>query len=285
MHRKIIRAPHRLFTRFTALWRKRFGVMPLRESIADVTQWFTTPLGQALIETEQQAIDDAMQCLFGYHLLQLGISGQIDLTGSSLISHRFIIHPRAEANSRLGAIADFNRLPLPTETLDAVLLHHVLDFSQSPHHLLREATRVLIPRGHIIIVGFNPGSLWGLGSRLSRLFTSRARWRHQYLRLGRLLDWLKLLDVEPVEIYQGFYPPPLPQESAIKRLQWMERWGKRLHLPWGGFYLIVARKDHVALTPIKPTWYRYRPLRGLAVTRILGRVTPAHTTSGSPIKD
>lgn len=285
MHRKIIRAPHRLLTRFAALWKKRFGVLPLRESITDVTDWFSTPLGEALLDAEQQAINDAMQCLFGYHLLQLGVSGQVDLTATSRISHRFVLHPYVETNARLGAVADFKRLPLPTEMLDAVLLHHVLDFSQSPHHLLREATRVVIPRGHLIIVGFNPWSLWGMCSRVAQLFSSRARWRHQYLRLGRLLDWLKLLDVEPIEIYQGFYPPPLQQEGAIKHLQWMERWGKRLHLPWGGFYLIVARKDHVALTPIKPTWHRYRPLRGLAVTRILGRVTPVHKTPEPSVKD
>lgn len=278
MHRKIIHAPHRLLARLATLWKRRFGVLPLKASIADVTEWFNTPLGKALIQAEQEAIDDAMQCLFGYHLLQLGISAQVDLTQNSLISHRFLIHPQPEASDRLGALADFNHLPFPAETLDAVLLHHALDFSQSPHHLLREATRVVIPRGHLIIVGFNPGSLWGIGSRLAQLFTRRARWRHQYLRLGRLLDWLELLDVEAVEIYQGFYPPPLPQESAIRHLQWMERWGKRLHLPWGGFYLIVARKDHVAVTPIKPVWRTQRPLRGLAVTRILGRVTPASRT-------
>ncbi len=279
MHRKIIRAPHRLITRFSTLWRKRFGVLPMRDAIDDVTTWFASPLGKALVEAEQQAIADATHSVFGYHLLQLGISGQLDLTEASRISHRFALHPRPEPNTRLSALADFNHLPLPTETLDAVLLHHVLDFSQSPHHLLREATRVVIPRGHLIIVGFNPWSLWGIGSRLAQLFSCKARWRHQYLRLGRLLDWLKLLDVEPIDIYQGFFPPPLPQEGAIKHLQWMERWGKRWHLPWGGFYLIVARKDHVALTPIKPTWYRYRPLRGLAVTRILGRVTYSHSVS------
>jgi len=273
MHRKIIRAPHRLMTRFSSLWKRRFGVLPLRDSIADVTEWFNSPLGDALITSERQAIADATQCVFGYHLLQLGMSGQLDLIDTSRISHRFVIHPQREVNERLAAIADFNHLPLPSESLDAVLLHHVLDFSQSPHHLLREASRVLIPRGHLIIVGFNPLSLWGIGSRLAQLFYRRARWRHQYLRLGRLLDWLTLLDVEPVEIYKGFYPPPLPQEKAIKHLQWMERWGKRLHLPWGGFYLIVARKDHVAMTPTKPIWYRYRPLRGLAVTRIIGQVT------------
>lgn len=279
MHRKIIKAPHRLLIRFSALWKKRFGVLPLRESIEDLTGWFETPLGQSLLTEEQEAINDGLQCVFGYHLLQLGINGRIDLTGESLISHRFLLHPQVESNPRLGAVVDFNHLPLPAETVDAIVLHHALDFSQSPHHLLREVTRVLIPRGHLIIVGFNPWSLWGFCARLARFITSAPRWRFQYLRLGRLMDWLALVDMEPIAIYKGFFRPPLPQENAIKHLQWIERWGKRLRLPWGGFYMIVARKDHIPLTPVKPAWQKYRPLRGLAVTRIVG------PSSGVPLRN
>lgn len=272
MHRRLIKAPHRLLIRFSALWKKRFGVRPLRDSVEDMTQWFESPLGRSLLVEEQDALNDSLQYVFGYHLLQIGVSGRLDLTGASLISHRFCIHPYPEANPRLGALADFNHLPLPAETIDAVVLHHALDFSQSPHHLLRETTRILIPRGHLMILGFNPWSLWGIWASLARLFSKSPRWRFQYLRLGRLLDWLALVDMEPIAVYKGFFRPPLGQENAIKHLQWVERWGKRLRLPWGGFYLIVARKDHIPLTPVKPAWKPYRPLRGLAVTRIVGRV-------------
>lgn len=297
MHRKLIKAPHRLLIRFSALWKKRFGVLPMRESIADLTLWFETPLGRALLEEEQEAISDSLQCVFGYHLLQLGISGRLDLTTESRISHRFVLHPQREKKlheaQQIGALADFNHLPLAAESIDAVLLHHSLDFSQSPHHLLREATRIIIPKGHVIVVGFNPWSLWGLFASVGRIVNSQPRWRFQYLRLGRLMDWLKLLDMEPVAVYRGFFRPPAPQENAIKHLQWFERWGKRLRLPWGGFYLVVARKDHIPLIPIKPAWQQYRPLRGLAVTRILGparqlrshilRVLPPQNTQGKRV--
>src|SRR5688572_19329478 len=112
MHHKLVKAPHRLLIRFSALWKKRFGVLPLRESIADVTQWFESPLGRALLEEEQEAISDGLQFVFGYHLLQLGINGRLDLTAESRISHRFVLHPQLESNQRLGALADFNHLPL-----------------------------------------------------------------------------------------------------------------------------------------------------------------------------
>ena len=272
MHRKLIKAPHRLLLRFSALWKKRFGVLPIRESVDDLTEWFETPLGKALLQEEQEAINDSLQCVFGYDLLQLGISGRLVLTTESRITHHFTLHSRIEANSKISALVDFHHLPLAAESIDAVVLHHSLDYSQSPHQQLREATRIIIPRGHIIVLGFNPWSLWGLCASLMRIINSRPRWRFQYLRLGRLLDWLKLLDMEPVVIYRGFFRPPLVQENALKHLQWLERWGKRLRLPWGSFYIVVARKDHIPLIPIKPAWHKYRPLRGLAVTRILGPV-------------
>ncbi len=273
MDPKLKKTPHRLLVRLSLLWKRRFGVMPLRESIPDMSDWFESPLGMALLEQEREALDDALQCVFGYHLLQLGVSGRLGLSGESRISHHFLLHPNTEAGYQIGARADFNHLPLAAESIDAVILHHTLDYSQSPHHLLREAARVVIPRGHLLVVGFNPWSLWGFCASIMRFFSAKPRWRFQYLRKGRLLDWLALVDMEAIAVYQGFYRPPMPQAGAIKYLQWMERWGKRLRLPWGGFYLIVARKDHISLTPIKPAWRQYRPLRGLAVTRILGPTT------------
>ena len=271
MHRKIIRAPQRFLLRLAGIWKKRFGVMPLRDSIADMSDWLATPLGEALINEEQELLNESLSCLFGYHLLQLGVSGRVDLGENIRISHRFLLHPQIEVNQKLSGLADFNHLPLPADSIDAVILHHALDYTQSPHHLLREAARVVIPRGHVVIFGFNPWSFWGVGSYLARFFSAGARWRYQYLRMGRLLDWLSLVNLEPVEIYQGFYRPPITHPKVIRYLQWMDAWGKRWHLPGGGFYMIVARKDHLAMTPIKPAWQPLQPLRALAVPRILGR--------------
>ncbi|ACE84663.1 methyltransferase domain-containing protein [Cellvibrio japonicus] len=271
MHRKLMRAPQRFLLRLSGIWKRRFGVMPLRDSIEDMSEWFETPLGQALIQEEKRLVNESLNCLFGYHLMQLGISGRIDMGEGIRISHRFLLHPRRDEHPKLSGLTDFNHLPLASDSIDAVILHHTLDYTQSPHHLLREAARVIIPRGHLVIIGFNPWSLWGLGSWVARLFSSQARWRYQYLRLGRLLDWLSLVNLEPVEIYQGYYRPPLAQPNAIQHLQWMESWGKRWRLPWGGFYMIVARKDHLAMTPIKPAWQAPLPLRGLAVPRLLGQ--------------
>ena len=275
--------PHRFITGVRHLWRKRFGVLPLRTSLGPLNDWFGTALGRLLLTQEQKLIDEQLRNLFGYHLLQLSITNQTDLASGSRISHKFALYPQISdspvtnqeqiENTPVAALADFNHLPLPPNSIDVVLLHHVLDYSQSPHHVLREVSSVLMPRGHLLVVGFNPWSLFGVWRWVMRCFQKAPQWRHQSLRLGRMLDWLAVLDFEPVAIEQGFYWPPLQHTQALNYLQWMERWGKRLCLPWGGFYLIVARKDTVALTPLKPEWQGYAGLRGWGVIKILGRAS------------
>lgn len=272
MPHRVVTGFHRLMTATRLLWRKRFGVLPLRRSMAPLNEWFSSPLGQVLLEQEQLLIDEHLRNLFGYHLLQLSITNNRDLMGASRISHRFGLYPQKVGNPVISAVTDFNHLPLPANSIDVVLLHHVLDYSQSPHHVLRETANVLISSGHLIVVGFNPWSLFGWCRWVARLFSTSPQWRHQSLRLSRVIDWLAVLDLKPVAIQQGFYRPAAQHPRAIKYLQWLERWGKKLHLPWGGFYLIVARKDYLAMTPLKPEWKNYTSLRGWGVTKILGRV-------------
>lgn len=249
------------------------GIVPMVDAIPEVSQWFDTELGAALLAQEQQSVDKVLNFLFGYHLLQLSVSPELDLGGQSRISHRFALHPHPASNPRLSALADFHHLPLPTESIDVVLLHHALDFSEHPHQLLRETARLLIPRGHLIIVAFNPYSLFGMGRWFARFVSRKAHWRHQALRLGRVLDWLTLLDFETVEVTQGFYRLPLQHSHALNYSRWMDRWGEKLRLPWGGYYVIVARKDRVGMTPLKLAWpaYKTRTVPGLSVTKILGR--------------
>ena len=263
----------RTLSKLNRLWQDRFGVVPLEQSIPDLTSWFESPLGQALLQEQRESMQAALQDLFGYHLLQLSMSPRLDLSDSSRISHRFSLNPLAGGgNAKLAALADFTQLPLPEESIDVALLHHVLDFSESPHQLLREASRVLIARGHLVIVGFNPWSLFGSYRWFARFVSRNPRWRHQALRLGRVLDWLKLLDFEIVNVDQGFFRLPSQSPSAIKHLQWLERWGKRLRLPLGGCYIIVACKDRVAVTPLKPAWQNLKVVPGLSITKLQGRV-------------
>ena len=97
-------------------------------------------------------------------------------------------------------------LPVASDSVDVVVLHHALDFTEQTHRLLREATRVLRPGGHMLIIGFNPASLWGL----AKLLRSRNHvpWCGKFISKGRLADWLQLLNLQLKSTVLGLYSPP-----------------------------------------------------------------------------
>lgn len=234
---------------------ERFGPASLRASTTDMVQWFSTSLGEAILAQEQQLLQYELEDLFGYHLVQMGIAPALDLTRGSRIGHRIGVCAIKDLEPSQSALfSDYHQLPFASESVDLVLLHHLLEYSAAPHQLLREVSRVLIPHGHVVIVGFNPWSGLGLWRWVARLFSRRPLWRHRPLRLGRLLDWMQLVDLEPVTVQRGFYRPPVSSPGLLRSLQWLERWGKTLRCPGGGIYLVVARKEVGGAVPVKPSW-------------------------------
>lgn len=129
------------------------------------------------------------------------------------------------ATPGVDAVVSFTDLPLPTDTLDVVVLHHVLDFAPSPHRVLAEAARTLRPGGRLILVGFDPWSPFGMAHWLVSPLRKASVWRHNSLRRSRLVDWLALLGLA-VE----------PSGTSLKR--WPMLWNHRGVM----FFTIIATK-------------------------------------------
>ena len=144
-------------------------------------------------------------------------------------------------------------LPFDERSADVALLPHTLDFSDDPYPVLREVSRVLRPEGHVVILGFNPMSLWGL----RRLLTRRPRpapWSAHFFRLARVKDWLGLLDFECTQGSMLYYRPPVRREPAMDRLYFLEHTGDRWWPMIAGVYLIVAKKRVFGMTPLPVKW-------------------------------
>lgn len=277
---------NRLFTGFKEAMDQHHGVQPASKAIPQIEQWFDNPLGKELLSQQQLAVENALSCLFGYHLMQLSMSRKVQLFNSSTINHRFTLSPACYTeNSTIAGQSFFDSLPLPAESIDVAVLHHVLEFSERPHQLLREVSRVIIPRGHLVIVGFNPWSIMGGYKRFARIVTASPQWRYHSLRLGRILDWLRLLDFEITGIEHGFFGPPINSTSLLKRMSWIDRLGRRLHLPNGAYFCVVARKEVTAIVPMRPVWQRLNPIVGLAASKPSTRLPdPARMRELSPVK-
>jgi SAM-dependent methyltransferase len=221
----------------------------------ELAAWLETPPGRYLLDWEQQQIDRAVADVFGFHALQLGLS-QLDALQANRMPHRWlagdgeILESEAAAGPRAVALhCEFDALPFPSQSLDLVVLPHALELAADPHQTLREVERVLVPEGRVVILGFNPASLWGLRQQCGRmrqrfggrgpLFLPRTG---EFIGYWRLRDWLRLLSFEVEGGRFGCYRPGLRSQRWLDRFGWIEPIGDRWWPVFGAVYFLVAVK-------------------------------------------
>lgn len=224
-------------------------------------EWYLTHLGTAFAEEECHQLRSILPPLFGYHLLQLGDMYAPDYLGESCIRNKIVLDGACDdTDSRAGLLAEFTALPIATDSVDVVILPHTLETSDDPHQVLREVDRVLVPEGYVIVLGFNPWSLWGVRRWFSVLRRGEAApWCAQFLSPFRVKDWLSLLGFDVLQVQPHFYRLPVGRKSVLRRLDVLVRLAARLWPAFGAGYVLVARKRVSTLTPIGPRWRR-RPI-------------------------
>lgn len=244
----------------------------MKKARATLDNWFRSQLGTDLLQSEQQVLDEWLPGLFGYHVVQLGQCPGWQLMQSSRISHKAIA---ALAEDTIDAentavICEGQQLPLAADSVDVLLLPHVLEFDHHPHQVLRECERVLIGEGHVLIFAFNPWSLWGLW-RLMLSWREQPPWNGRYFSVWRLQDWLHLLGFEIIDTCMLNYRPPINRRGLRDKLIFMEQLG-RWCWPWfGGVHAILARKHVVPVTPVRELWRQRRRLVASGLTEPTAR--------------
>jgi len=235
------------------------------------TCWLSSALGQYLQNAEQTLFDLAVADLFGFNALQMGCA-QMDLLRNSRVAHRFQSSEFSVAEQRHDLCCDDDFLPFENASLDLLLLPHRLEFSERPHQTLREAERVMMPDGHLLISGFNPFSTWGAALALRNLFSNQKSqprtfpWDGKFIGLTRLKDWLALLGFEVVSVEMCCHVPPFEQEAWHRRFGFMEKLGADWLPMMGGVYFIVAKKRVAGMTLLKPNWKK-TPLKSTLIAR------------------
>jgi SAM-dependent methyltransferase len=219
-----------------------------------LTHWWSTALGGALLSAECELLGEALEDVFGWELLQVGAWGAVhDLLAASRTRHHAVIAPPTFATGA-DVVARPSHLPITSDSIDAVLLPHTLEFAADPYAIVREVDRVLVGEGQLLVLGFRPWSLWGVRARANRSgFPPGLR---RVLSERRLRDWLVLLGYEVVAARHYLYASPWAtwpngNNAAILRRALLNP------LP-AGAYLLKARKRVYTLTPIRPR-FREKP--------------------------
>jgi len=215
-------------------------------------------LGQLLARHERHVIRPALEDAFGLHMLQVGSWGEPGkLIQGARTQRQFVVGQGPVGRPQV--CSSPSSLAIASDTVDAVLLPHTLELEIDPYAVLREAQRVLVGDGRLLILGFAPTGLWALRHRfasegfppgLVRLISER-----------RLREWLTLLGFEV-----GASVPYLPRVPWSRRLsaegERISDGGGLLDRFLGSAYLLKARKRVYMVTPVRPRWRERRTMVG-----------------------
>ncbi len=218
------------------------------------------PLGKSLLTAEAQLLGEALEDVFGWEFLQVGAWGEgRELLAGCRTRRKIVVAPSAHPGGA-DIIARPSALPVARDSVDAVLLPHTLEFAADPYAIVREVDRVLSGEGQLLVLGFQPFSLWGIRARSSGAgFPPGIR---RILTAGRVREWLVLLGYEIVatRAYLHCVPwgsgapatPETAEHSPLLQRTWFNP------LP-AGAWMLKARKRIRALTPIRPRLREKQP--------------------------
>ncbi len=264
-----------------------------QNSIISLAPWFNTPAGEYAKAWEQARLDELTADIFGFNAVQLGLP-QIDALAANRMPNRWVTDsmlpapgvPYAVGERQVVLVHDFAELPFASQSLDLVVLPHVLEFAAEPHQVLREVERVLIPEGQVIVCGFNPVSLWGGRQAAGRLTGAHFLPLHgEFISVPRLKDWLKLLNMEINRGHFGCYVPPCATATWLQRFAFMEKAGNRWWPYLGALYIVQAIKRVKGMRLIGPAWQTRRaglPVGVPATNRMQSQAAPEQRLPRQP---
>jgi SAM-dependent methyltransferase len=240
-----------------------------------VHRWLESPLGQALQQQEARMVEEAFDGIFGEHCLQLG------LWGGPRAFLKFPRIPRCASvadpenvvgDDRPHALGQLHQLPVASDSIDAVILPHTLEFSDRPHAILREVQRILRSDGHVVILGFKPGGLWGLRRLVPGAGLPPAA--EHLISDRQLCDWLQLLDLRIDRSVRYFFRWPYSGNRGLGSPEWDLR-GRRWWPELAACYMLKAQKRVLTLTPVRKPWLS-RPKAVGGLVNPTTRVTHIH---------
>ena len=245
----------------------------------DLAAWFRTPLGAEVLRRERLVTAQLSERFFGFHQVEFGIAPDLAVSDDTLLGHRVQVLSEPVADPQRSILLSLpEEIGIESDSVDLVVLHHTLDIASDPHQALREAARILRAHGHVVVIGFNPLSLWGLARFFNR--SRHVPWSLRFLSPLRVDDWLALLQLPWQQRRVCMAEPPFRGMRWLQRMQFLDRVCQRLKLPLGCFYVITAQKQVAAgLRQGKVRWQR-QPLAGLAAVHTF---TPVKQDESKPV--
>ncbi|MCF6203488.1 MAG: class I SAM-dependent methyltransferase [Methylococcaceae bacterium] len=159
--------------------------------------FFETPQGKLLLQQEKKYLIHSISVGCKQTILQLGGLGwEKDFIDCTLYKNYSILDAKGKGCEEAQKIrANSFRLPIQSESVDLVLVPHLIEFDVNRFQTMREIERILKPGGDVIIISLNPWNIW---VRLQSIWNKKMSdsWRSYLVSRSRIADWLKLLNFE-----------------------------------------------------------------------------------------
>lgn len=218
------------------------GSQPFRQHDDAVHYAFSAWLedkGKPILAAEQRLLADYLPSLVGETALEVCVGKPLGMLKAAKHTHCWQLSRQACATIR----ANPSHWPIARRAVDLVLLHHSLDFADNPHQVINGAARSLSASGILIVIGFQPLSLWGLW----RLFTKRRTvpWCARHVSANKVSEWLSVLGCEVEQVQSACFGWPQRVEQGV----W-QRLGARFWPRYGAIYMLVARRRTAMIRPL-----------------------------------
>ena len=221
-----------------------------RKGFANINQWYQGETGQSLLAELEDRLNPVLMTSFGYYSLQIGCPDLAErLHSNCRVKHQFTLDKESSAQVE----ATPSMLPIASDSVDLVILMHHLSNTNEPHAVLREAFRILIPEGKLVIIDFNPMSLWGL-RHFVQSWLEHVPFKGHFYTARRIDDWMRLLGFDQHRHYRVGYLPPIQKTSVTSRLTWLQKGMKRWLPALSTLNLMVYSKNISPLTPVRHRW-------------------------------
>lgn len=235
--------------------------------------FWASKLGEHVLQLEAEQLTPWLEKLQGYHLLNLSsLASPNTLLAASPIKHQINWQPKLAGEQALPSvnqqtsattssktnsyfISQLEALPLPEASQDLVVLHHCLEIAANPEKLLAEAARVVLPKGEILLIGFNPFSLLTASRFLPEFIPNplpntnsqalQAFRLSQFISLGQLKTWLATCHLQLEEMHLAMYLPTIKTSKDAAKESSNPSWlTKQLsnRLPGASIYCLRLQK-------------------------------------------
>jgi SAM-dependent methyltransferase len=236
--------------------RRRLGYSPPAMTpldVVDLRNFYASPLGAVVARViSQRVMARWREGVVGASIVGLGYAtpylapfrADAMRTLALMPAEQGVVHWPGAPEPSSTALVDGEALPLPSGTVDRVLLVHHLEVSRHPAEVLGEVWRVLEGGGRLMMVvparrGWWSGAEWtpfGHGRPYSK---------------GQLTHLLRESWFSPLDWSEALHFPPSTRRTMIGSAMIMERMGSALGSPFAGVHVVEATKQIFSPLPAR----------------------------------